>query len=358
MFNREVHIGERAIGPGHPVYVIAELSANHGQRFEDAVALVEQAKACGADAVKLQTYTPDTITIDSHKPMFQIHGTAWEGETLYSLYSRAYTPWEWHGKLADVARRCGLDLFSSPFDFTAVDLLEEIGVPAYKIASSEIVDIPLIKRVASCGKPVIISTGMATLGEIGEALDAVTSAGGHEVALLKCTASYPAEPADMHLRTIPVMSETFGTPVGLSDHSLCEAVPVTAVALGATLVEKHMTLSRSIPGPDSKFSLEPHEFRSMVEAIRTAERALGTVTFGPVGSEAALRDYRRSLFVVEDVAAGGALTPQNVKSIRPGYGLHTRHLDAIIGRRAASDIARGTPLSWDLVEGGKPSSGE
>jgi N-acetylneuraminate synthase len=344
-------IGERLIGPGQPVYVIAELSANHHQEFEQAVRLLQAAKAVGADAVKLQTYTPDTITIRSDQEYFRIGGgTLWDGRTLYDLYGEAQTAWEWQPKLKQIAGELGLDLFSSPFDSTAVDFLETMGVPAYKLASCELVDIGLIQKMASTGKPLLISTGMATVEEIEEALRAARDAGCTQIALLKCTAAYPASPDEMNLRTIPEMTRRFQVPVGLSDHTMGIAASVAAVAMGACIIEKHITLSRSLQGPDSAFSLEPQEFKSMVEAVRVAEKALGEVQFGPSPREQSTRVFRRSLFIVEDVRQGQTLTPENVRSIRPGHGLHTRHLPEVIGKRAARDIERGTPVTWDLIE--------
>ena len=345
----EIKIGQRAIGAGHPVYVIAELSANHHQKFEEAVNIIRAAKEAGADAVKLQTYTPDTMTIASNRPEFCIQGTIWAGRNLYDLYGEAYTPWEWQPRLKQVANELGLDLFSSPFDTTAIDFLERMNVPAHKLASFELVDIPLIQKMARTGKPLIMSTGMAMEEEITEAVKAAQDAGAKQIALLKCTSAYPSPPEEMHLRTIPELSRRFGVPVGLSDHSLGTAVPVAAVALGACIIEKHLTLSRSEPGPDSSFSLEPHEFKEMVEAVRVAERALGEIHFGVSEKEGLSRVFRRSLFVVQDVKRGERFTSENVRSIRPGYGLHTRHLPEILGRTAACDIARGTPLRWDAV---------
>ncbi|MCC6906276.1 MAG: pseudaminic acid synthase [Anaerolineae bacterium] len=344
-----IEIAGHRIGSGYPAYVIAEMSANHNQDFSQAVRIIRAAKEAGADAVKLQTYTADTLTIDSDQPYFRVSGTLWDGRTLYDLYGEAFTPWEWQSKLKQVANDLGMDLFSTPFDDTAVDFLEAMGVPAYKIASFENVDIGLIRRVARTGKPVIMSTGMATLAEIDEAVTAIREAGGSQLALLKCTSAYPALPQDMNLRTIPHLSEAFGVPVGLSDHTLDVAVPVAAVTLGASIIEKHFTLSRAEPGPDSAFSLEPHEFRQMVDAVRVAEQAMGRVYYGVSEQEASSRVFRRSLFVVRDMQAGEAFTLENVRSIRPGYGLHTRHLDEVLGRRAASDIMRGTPLRWELV---------
>jgi pseudaminic acid synthase len=345
-----IEIGNRRIGPGEPVYIVAEMSANHRQDFDQAVRILHAAKEVGADAVKLQTYTPDTLTIPSDEEYLRIGGgTLWDGRTLYDLYSEAYMPWEWQPKLKKIADEIGIDLFSTAFDPTAVDFLEQMGVPVHKVASFEIVDIPLIEKMARTGKPLIISTGMATLGEIEEAVQAARRAGATQIALLKCTSAYPAPPEEMNLRTIPHLAEAFGVPVGLSDHTLGIAVPVAAVALGACIVEKHFTLSRDIGGPDSAFSLEPHEFKAMVEAIRTVEKALGKVHYGITEQEAKSRVFRRSLWVVKDMKAGEMFTEENVRSIRPGYGLHPRHLNDVLGRRAARDIKRGTPLSWELI---------
>ena len=345
-----ISINGRRIGAGHPVYVIAEVSANHNHDLGEAEKIIRAAKEAGADAIKLQTYTADTLTIDSdHEPFRVGKGTVWEGRTLYGLYQEAYTPWEWQPKLQQLANELGMDLFSSPFDASAVAFLERMNVPAHKIASFEIVDLPLIETVARTGKPIIISTGMATLAEIDEAVQTARNAGATEIALLKCTSAYPAPPDEMHLRTIPHLAEAFGVPVGLSDHTMGIATPVAAVALGACIVEKHLTLSRAVPGPDSAFSLEPHEFQATVEAIRAAEQALGRVHYGASERESASRAFRRSLFVVADVKAGEPFTSANVRSIRPGHGLHTRYLPEILGRHAARDIERGTPLSWELV---------
>lgn len=340
----------RQIGKGQPVYIIAEMSANHHQDFDRAVRILEAARDAGADAIKLQTYTPDTITLNSDKPYFRIEGTIWEGRTLYDLYKEAYTPWAWQPKLKELAEDLGLDCFSTPFDFTAVDFLEDMDVPAYKIASFENVDIPLLQRVAQTGKPVIMSTGMATLTEIDEAVRTLRAAGAEGIALLKCTSAYPAPPAEMHLRTIPHLAEAFNVPAGLSDHTMGSAVPVAAVALGACIIEKHFTLSRDDEGPDSAFSMEPHEFKAMVEAVRTVEQALGEVRYQVTEREQQSRAYRRSLFVVQAMKAGEFFTPENVRSIRPGYGLHTRYLQDVMGRTATQDIERGTPLQWELIQ--------
>jgi N-acetylneuraminate synthase len=347
-----VRIGHRLIGPGQPVYIIAEMSANHGQSFDQAVQIVRAAKAAGVDAIKLQTYTPDTITIDCRNEYFRVgQGTIWEGRNLYELYGEAYTPWDWQPKLKGMAEELGLDCFSTPFDFTAVNFLEAMQVPAYKIASFELVDLPLIRKVAQTGRPVIMSTGMASLTEIDEAVRAFRGAGGIHLALLKCTSAYPSSPEDMNLRTIPHLAEVFGVPTGLSDHTLGIAVPVAAVALGACIIEKHFTLSRATPGPDSAFSLEPHEFKAMVDAVRATEQAVGCVSYEVSGNEKASRIFRRSLFVVKDMKAGEAFTEENVRSIRPGHGLPPKHWSEVLGRRAARDVSRGTPLSWDLVTG-------
>jgi len=343
-------IGNRKIGPGEPVYIIAELSANHNQSFEQAVNIIHAAKEAGADAVKLQTYTADTITIRSSRESFQIKGgTLWDGRTLHDLYAEAHTPWEWQPELKCIANGMGLDLFSSPFDGTAVDFLEQMNVPAYKVASPELVDIPLIEKIARTGKPIILSTGMATIEEISEAVEAASRSGEANVALLKCTSSYPASAQEMNLRTIPELAQRFQCPVGLSDHTMDIAVPVASVALGACIIEKHLTLSRAHKGPDSDFSLEPQEFREMVKAVRTAEQALGQVHFGATEKENSSRAFRRSLFVVKDVRRGELFTEENVRSIRPADGLHTRHLPEILGRVAATDISCGTPFRWDLL---------
>lgn len=345
-----MEIGNHKIGPGAAVYIVAELSANHAHRFERAVEIIQSAKDAGADAVKLQTYTPDTMTLDSRREEFCISGgTIWDGRNLHDLYREAYTPWDWQPKLKKVAEDLGLDLFSSAFDSTAVDFLETMDVPAYKLASFELVDLPLIEKMARTRKPLIMSTGMATVEEIEEALQTARQAGATQIALLKCTSAYPAPDDEMNLRTLPEMEKRFGLPVGLSDHTMGIAVPVAAVALGACIIEKHLTLSRSIPGPDSAFSLEPSEFKAMVGAVRSAEKALGKVHFGLSEKEKASRAHRRSLFVVADMKKNAQFTTANVRSIRPGHGLHTRHLQEVLGRHASRDIERGTPLAWDLI---------
>jgi len=345
-----VKIGTREIGLGRAAYIVAEVSANHNQKYDQAASIVGAAKHAGADAVKLQTYTADTITFASDSEEFRVSGgTLWDGRTLYDLYAEAHMPWEWQPKLKNQAEELGMDCFSSAFDSTAVDFLEKMGVPAHKIASFELVDLALIQRMARTGKPLIISTGMATVEEIEEALQSAREAGATQIALLKCTSAYPAPLEEMNLRTIPEMARRFAVPVGLSDHTMGIAAPVAAVALGACIIEKHLTLSRSIPGPDSAFSLEPEEFKEMVDAVRSAERALGEVHFGLSGKEEASRAFRRSLYLVQDVSQGEAFTTENVRSIRPGNGLHPRHLVEVLGKRAARGIKRGTPLHWELV---------
>lgn len=343
-------IGNKQIGEGQPVYIIAELSANHNGNFEKAVDIIRAAADAGADAVKLQTYTADTITLDSDREFFKIgKGTVWEGKKLYELYQEAFTPWEWQPKLKAEAEKVGLDCFSSPFDNSAVDFLEEMDVPAYKIASFELVDIPLIKYTASKMKPMIMSTGMATEAEIKEAVDAVFSTGNKELALLKCTSSYPAYPDGMNLKTIPDIAVKFVVIAGLSDHSLSNDIAVVAVSLGAKIIEKHLTVSRAEGGPDSAFSMEPAEFAKMVESVRLTEKALGNVSYQITEQEEASRGFRRSLFAVADITAGEEFTSQNIRSIRPGNGLPPKHLEEIIGKTATDDIEKGTPLNWGMV---------
>ncbi|HEX5240547.1 MAG TPA: pseudaminic acid synthase [Candidatus Limnocylindrales bacterium] len=349
-------IAGRAIGPNRPVYVIAELSSNHGGRYEAAEQLVRGAKAAGADAVKLQTYTADTITIESDGPDFQAgDASLWSGTTLHQLYATAFMPWEWQPRLKAVADEIGIDLFSSPFDPTAVEFLERMAVPAYKVASFELVDLPLIRAMARTGKPLVMSTGMASEAEIDEAVAVARDAGAIEIALLKCTSAYPAPPESLSLRAIPEMARRWGLPVGLSDHTTGVAVAAAAVALGACLIEKHVTLSHADATPDEAFSLDLDEFATMVRAVREVEAAILGATVGPTEAEAESRRFRRSLFVVEDVAAGEPLTERNVRSIRPATGLHTREYEHVLGRRAKSAIPRGTPLSWELLEPGTRS---
>ena len=347
-----LRIGSHAIGRGEAPFIIAEMSGNHNGSLERALAIVEAAAKAGAQALKIQTYTADTMTLDLDRDEFFISDpdSLWKGTSLYQLYQHAHTPWDWHKPIFERARKLGLVAFSSPFDATAVDFLVSLDVPCFKIASFENVDLPLIRKAAATGKPLIISTGMATFEEIHEAVQAARNAGARSVALLKCSSAYPAPPEEMNLRTIPDMASTFGVPVGLSDHTIGVAAPVAAVALGASIVEKHFTFSRAVPGPDSAFSLEPDEFKAMVEAIRATEKALGSVRYGPGAAEMKSRAFRRSLFIVEDVKSGERLTEKNVRSIRPADGLHPRHLGEVIGRSAKRDIESGTPLSWDIVE--------
>lgn len=329
--------------------IVAEMSGNHNQSLERAFAIVEAAARAGVDAVKIQTYTADTLTIDADTDDFYIEDadSLWAGKKLYDLYKEAYTPWEWHEPIFKRCRELGLMAFSTPFDETAVDFLEELEVPCYKIASFEIVDIPLIKKVASTGKPMIISTGMATVAEIDEAVRTAKQNGCPEVILLKCTSSYPASPHDSNLVTIPHMRELFGCPVGLSDHTLGIGVAVASVALGAVLIEKHFTLSRAEGGVDAAFSLEPHEMRALVEETKRAHQALGKVHYGPTERESKSLKFRRSLYVVRDIKAGEIISPENVKIIRPGYGLEPKYYDVVIGRRANRDLKKGTALKWE-----------
>jgi N-acetylneuraminate synthase len=346
---RTITINDRRVGAGEPPYVVAEMSANHNGDYDRAVRIVEAAAEAGADAIKLQTYTADTMTIDSDREPFRIEGTLWDGRTLYDLYEEASTPWEWHADLQEIAYENGLDFFSSPFDAGAVAFLEDLDVPAYKIASFENVDLPLIRHIAETGKPTIMSTGMATLGEIDEAVRTFREAGGEELVLLKCTSAYPAPPEEANLRTIPHMADAFDVPTGLSDHTMGGAVPVAATALGACVIEKHLTLFRADEGPDSDFSMEPDEFARMVDDVHTVEKALGRVNYERTEAQEESVVFRRSLFIVEDVEQGEPLTENNVRSIRPGHGLHTRHLSDLVGRRAVRDIERGTPVAWELV---------
>ena len=350
MTGPSVSIAGRQIGPGEPPYVVAELSGNHNGDVGRALALIDAAKAAGADAVKLQTYTADTITIDHDGPDFRIKGGLWDGRRLYELYQEAHTPWDWHARLFDHARAIGIEIFSSPFDSTAVDLLSSLEAPAYKIASFELVDLPLIELCARTGKPLIMSTGMASPQEIAEAVAAAPGAGDGGVILLHCTSAYPAPASDMNLRTLQHLAEQHGVVVGLSDHTLGLASSVAAVALGACFIEKHFTLSRAEGGVDSGFSLEPEELARLTAETREAWLALGEVRYDDVPSEAASRDHRRSLYVVADVAAGEALTPANVRSIRPGKGMAPKHLPEVLTRRASRDLRRGSPLDWSMLD--------
>jgi N-acetylneuraminate synthase len=344
-----IRIRGRAIGPDTPPLIVAELSANHNGSLERALRSLEVAKAMGAEAVKLQTYTADSMTIDCPRDEFQIHGGLWDGYNLYQLYQEARTPYEWHAPLFARARELDLILFSTPFDEDAVELLERLGAPAYKIASFELIDLPLIQRAAQTGKPLIISTGMASEIEIGEAVAAARAAGCQELALLHCTSGYPAPLAEANLTTIPDLRQRFRVPVGLSDHTLGTSVPIAAVALGACLIEKHFTLSRQDPGPDAAFSIEPEELRQLCRASHSVWQALGSPNYTPTAVEQKNLPFRRSLYAVADIAAGELFTAQNIRRIRPGLGLAPKHYPQLLGRRAASDILRGTPLSWKLV---------
>lgn len=349
--NSFISIRKNRIGAGYPVYIIAELSANHHQDINQALHLIKSAKESGADAVKTQTYTPDTMTIDCNNDFFKIgKGTLWEGKKFYDLYQESYTPWEWTAKLKLYANKLGLDFFSTPFDVSSVEFLEKMKVPAYKISSFEIIDIPLIQKIARLGKPIILSTGMASISEIADAVQVIRKEGNNNIALLKCTSAYPALPEEMNLKTIPHMSELFEVPVGISDHSLGISIPIAAVALGACIVEKHFTFSRKIPGPDRAFSLEPHEFKAMVDAIREIEKALGKVNYTVSEHEMASLIFRRSLFVIKDMKRGEIFTDENVRSIRPGYGLAPKYLQVVLGKTASQDIKKGTPMNWKYIK--------
>ena len=346
---QEISIAGRKIGPDHPPYVICELSGNHNGELARALRMMEAAKNTGADAVKLQTYTADTITLNHDSDQFRIKGGLWDGRLLYDLYQEASTPWEWHDALFAKARELGITIFSTPFDKTAVDLLEGLGAPAYKVASFEVVDLPLVEYIASKGKPMIISTGLANLAEIHEVIAAARRGGANQLVVLHCISSYPAPMEDANLRTMPNLSQTFDVISGLSDHTMGTAASVTAIALGGSVIEKHFTLARADGGPDSAFSLEPEEFTRLVEDCKSAWAALGRVRYDLKGSEAGNIVFRRSLYVTRDVKAGETLTEDNVRSIRPGYGLAPKHQPEVLGRRASRDLARGEPLAWEMV---------
>ena len=347
---KKIKIGNRYVGEGERTFLVAEVSANHLQDYGRAEAIIRAAKEAGADAVKLQTYTPDTITLDCDNDYFQItQGTIWDGTTLHKLYEEAYTPWEWQPKRMELANGLGMECFSSPFDATAVDFMREMDMPAYKVASFEINDIPLIRRIARIGKPIIFATGIAYLEDIERALAVCKEEGNEQVILLKCTSTYPSPYEDMNLKVIPHMAETFDCLAGLSDHSMGTAVAVAGVALGAKMVEKHLTLSRADGGPDAAFSMEPEEFRKMAEEIRIVEKALGRVTYELTEKQKKSREDGRSLFVVEDIGKGEIFTEENVRSIRPAFGMHTMYYDEVIGKKARVDIAKGTPLDWKYI---------
>lgn len=346
----EASIFGRSVGPDHPPYVIAELSGNHNGEFARALRLIDAAKEAGVDAIKLQTYTPDTITLDYRGPGFVIEGGLWDSRTLYDLYREAHTPWSWHEALFERGRQLGVTVFSTPFDETAVDLLEGLGAPMYKIASFELTHLPLLRKIAATGKPVIASTGMADLGEIAEAVNVLRGNGCRELVLLHCISGYPTPAVEANLRTIPHLAEAFGVPVGLSDHTMDSAVAIAAVAVGAVAIEKHITLRRADGGPDAQFSLEPEEFGALAASLRTAWDALGHISYARAPSETANAVYRRSIYAARDIGPNEVLTADNIRVIRPGYGLAPKHFDALLGRRARRLIARGTPISWPLVE--------
>ena len=346
----QIEIAGRAIGPDYSPYVIAELSANHNGKIETAMRIIEEAKKAGADAVKLQTYTPDTITISCDSEDFNIRGGLWDGRTLYELYEEAHMPWDWHKPLFDHARQLGITIFSSPFDNTAIDLLEGLNAPAYKIASFEAVDLPLIKYAASTGKPMIISTGMADAEEIQEAIEAARDGGCKQLAVLHCVSGYPAPAEDYNIRTIPDMIERFGLVTGLSDHTLDNTSAITAVAMGASIIEKHFTLDRSGGGPDDSFSMEPADLAALCRGARTAWSALGRVDYGRKSSEEGNVKFRRSLYFVKDMKALEKITSEKVKSIRPGFGLSPKYLDQILGATVTVDIARGTPVRQEHLK--------
>lgn len=347
---KQIQIDGRGIGENMPVYIVAEMSANHLMDFERAKELIRLYAQAGADAVKIQTYTADTITIDSDAPQFRLEGGLWDGETLYSLYQKAYTPWEWQKELCDYAKEVGLSCFSSPFDLTAVDFMGEIGMPAYKVASYEINDIPMIRKIAKTGKPIIMSTGTAFLEDIDRAVRTCEEEGNDNVTLLKCTSAYPCPYEDMNIRTISLMQKTFDCVVGISDHTLGSEVALGAVALGAKMVEKHVTIKRQDGGPDGAFSMEIDEFARMVEQIRNLEKALGQESFVLTENQRAARGTTRSLYVVEDMEEGEVFTENNIRSIRPGGGLLPMHYEEILGKRARKKLEKGSPLTWNMIE--------
>jgi pseudaminic acid synthase len=344
-----IDIAGRRIGSDCFPYVIAELSANHNGKLETALRIIEEAKKAGADAVKLQTYTPDTITLPSDGEDFKIYGGLWDGRTLYDLYEEAHMPWDWHRPLFDHANKLGITLFSSPFDRTAIDLLEDLNAPAYKIASFEAIDLPLIKYAASTGKPMIISTGMADAEEIQEAIDAARAGGCQELAVLHCVSGYPAPAEDYNLRTLTDMIQRFGLVTGLSDHTLDNTTAITSVALGAAIIEKHFTLDRNGGGPDDSFSLEPQDLKALCDGAKTAWLSLGKVDYGKKSSEQANVKFRRSLYFVNDLQPGAVITPKDVRSVRPGYGLTPKHLDTVIGKKVTRAVHAATPVDWDSI---------
>lgn len=349
MKTAQMMIADRPIGPDSPPFVIAELSANHNGSLDRALDIMTAASEAGADAVKLQTYTADSLTIDHDGPGFTIEGGLWGGYTLHALYEEAHTPWDWHEALFARGRELGLIVFSSPFDASAVDFLEDLGAPAHKIASFELIDLPLIRKVATTGKPMIISTGMASLADIDAAVTAARESGAGDIALLHCTSGYPTPADEADLRTIPHLADAFGLVTGLSDHTPGVGAPVAAVALGAAIIEKHFTLDRADGGPDAAFSLEPAEFRMLCDSVRLGWEALGGVRYERTAAEAGSVQFRRSLYIVADMAAGDVLTAENLRSIRPGFGLPPKYIDVLLGKRVNRAIARGTPMTWDLI---------
>ncbi|AOR24902.1 pseudaminic acid synthase [Clostridium taeniosporum] len=348
--NNQININDKIIGENHPCYIIAEMSANHAGSYERAIEIIEAAKSAGADCIKIQTYTADTMTIDCDNNYFSIKDGTWKGENLYKLYEKAYTPWEWQEGLKNKAEELGIDFLSTPFDKTSVDFLESINVDFYKIASFELIDIPLIKYIASKNKPIIMSTGMGTLGEIEEAVNAIKSMGNEKICLLKCSSAYPAIPDDMNLITMKNLKDIFQVNVGLSDHSLGSIASVTAVAMGAKIIEKHFCLNREIQNPDASFSMEPQEFKNMVDNIRLAERAMGRISYELSDNEKQSRKFRRSIFVIKDIKEGEQFTEENIRIIRPGNGLKPKYYEDVLGKIAICDIKRGTPLSWNQVK--------
>lgn len=349
--SKYIEINGRKVGDGYPAYIIAEMSGNHAGSLERAKEMIRVAKEMGADCVKIQTYTADTITINCHNEYFQIEKGTWNGENLYSLYTKAYTPWEWQEELRDEAKKQGIDFLSTPFDPTSVDFLENLGMAFYKVASFELVDLPLLEHIASKQKPIIMSTGMGTEEEIQEAIDTIYATGNTQLAIMKCSSAYPAKVEEMNLSTIVDMKQRFGgIPVGLSDHSMGSFSAATAVAMGANIIEKHFCISRAIENPDASFSMEPQEFKEMVEEVRKVEKAKGVVTYGVTNQEESNACFRRSLFAVKDIKAGEAFTSENVRSIRPAYGLKPKYYKEVLTKKAKQDIPFGTPLSFDMME--------
>ena len=349
--NKKIVFGNREISQDSSTYIIAEMSGNHNMDYNRAVEIIRAAKEAGADAIKLQTYTADTITLNCDNPCFQINqGTLWDGTTLYKLYEKAYTPWEWQPKLQEVAKEIGLDFFSTPFDFTSVDFLEQMSIPVYKIASFEMTDIPLIRKVANLGKPIIMSTGIATLQDIELAINTCKEVGNNDVILLKCCSAYPTPYEDINLKTMVNLAETFDCIVGLSDHTMGHDVAVASVAMGAKVIEKHLTLSRADGGVDSAFSMEPAEFKQMVDGIRNVEKALGKVTYELTDKQKGEREHGRSLFIAKDMKAGEILTPENMRSVRPAHVLHTQYYDMLLCKKVNKDVKLGTPMSWDIID--------